>query len=261
MDYKYILFSIDQGIAHIAFNRPKEMNSLNLEIIEELMHAFSECEVNKNIRVAVLSGNDKVFSAGDDIKIMDMSRGKTKEEIVEIIKNKGYPILIKKIMSLNKPVISSVNGVCFGAGGELAMACDYVIASDKASFGQLYINLGLIGNTYLLPMHIGIKKALELIWTGKIIDAATALQLGMINKVVSESELTNETEKIARRFANGPTIAYGLAKKAVYGGATLGLDEGLSLMVSAQGALMKTEDHKEGVSAFLEKRKAVYKGE
>lgn len=261
MEYQYILFNVNQGIATITLNRPKEMNSLNLEIIQELGSAVDECATNKNIRVVVITGSGKVFSAGDDIKIMEMSKGKSEKEIADIIEQKGYPTFIKKIMALEKPVIASVNGICYGAGGEIAMACDYVIASEEASFGQLYINLGLIGNTYLLPRYVGVKKAIELIWTGKIIKAKEAQQLGMINTVVSAESMQDETMKIAKKLANGPTVAYGLAKKTVYESMTLNLEEGLRLMTASQGALMKTNDHKEGVTAFLERRKPVYNGD
>lgn len=261
MEYQYILFNVNQGVATITLNRPKEMNSLNLEIIQELGNAVDECARNKNIRVVVITGSGKVFSAGDDIKIMEMSKGKSEKEIADIIEQKGYPTFIKKIMALEKPVIASVNGICYGAGGEVAMACDYVIASEEASFGQLYINLGLIGNTYLLPRYVGVKKAIELIWTGKIIKAKEAQQLGMINTVVAAESLQDETMKIAKKLSNGPTAAYGLAKKTVYESMTLNLEEGLRLMTASQGVLMKTNDHKEGVTAFLERRKAVYNGD
>jgi enoyl-CoA hydratase/carnithine racemase len=260
MEYKNILFNVNQGIATITLNRPNEMNSLNLEMVQELGSAFDKCASDKSIRVVVITGIGKVFSAGDDIKIMNMSEGKSEQEIASIIEEKGYPTLIKKIMTLKKPVIARVNGICFGAGGEIAMACDYIIASEKAKFGQLYINLGLIGNTYLLPRHVGVKKAMELIWTGKIVEAQEALQLGMVNTVIAAELLQEETEKIAKKLSEGPTVAYGLAKKTMYESMTLNLEEGLHLMTVSQGVLMKTNDFNEGVAAFLEKRKAVYKG-
>lgn len=261
MDYDNILFEVNNGIGTITINRPKEMNSLNLETIQELSSAVDECEDSADVRVIVLTGSNNVFSAGDDIKIMNMARTKTEIEVSKLINEEGYPSLIRKMMSSVKPIIGSINGICYGAAGELALACDYVLASDKASFGQLYIKLGLIGNTFLLPKHVGIKKAIELIWTGEIIKAEDALNLGMLNKVVKEEELQAQTEKIAGKFAKGPTKAYGLAKKAVYEGFDLNIDSSLTLMTKMQGSLMKSKDHQEGVMAFLEKRKAVYKGE
>lgn len=261
MEYQNILFSVEEKIATITLNRPKEMNSLNLEIIEDLKNAIDECDNNKEIRVVVITGNGKVFSAGDDIKIMNMVRGKSEQEVADIIEKEGYPSLIKKIMSLKKPVIASINGICYGAAGELALACDYIIASEKASFGQLYINLGLIGNTYLLPRYVGAKKALDLIWTGKVIQADEALELGMVNKVVAAESLQEEVQKKAKKLSKGPTKAYGLAKKAVYESMSLNLEDGLRLMTDYQGTLMKSNDHKEGVTAFLEKRRAVYSGD
>lgn len=260
MDYKYILFYVEQGIATISLNRPEAMNSLNLEIIAEISSAVDVCSRDQNIRVVILTGVGKAFSAGDDIKIMGLSKNKTEEEIAEIIEHQGYPSIIKKIMKLKKPVIAKVNGICYGAGGELALACDYIIASKEASFGQMYVNVGLIGNTYLLPKHVGVKKALELIWTGKVISADEAMEIGMINKVSAVDMIDQETKKIAVKLSKGPTLAYGVAKESVYEGMNTDLEEGLKLMTKAQGILMKSNDHKEGVAAFMEKRKAEYKG-
>jgi len=261
MEYQNIIFSVKNKIATIKLNRPKEMNSLNLEIIKEMKNAIDKCKNNKTIRVVVITGSEKAFSAGDDIKIMNIAKEKSKDQISSIIEEEGYPSLIKKIMALEKPVIASVNGVCYGAAGELALACDYVIAAKKATFGQLYINLGLIGNTYLLPRYIGIKKAIEFIWSGRIIPSEEALKLGIVDKVVADDLLQDEVQKKAKKLSNGPTIAYGLAKKAVYESMSLNIEDGFKLMTNYQGILMKTKDHKEGVAAFLEKRKPIYKSE
>lgn len=261
MDYKYILFDEEQGIATISLNRPKAMNSLNLEIIEEISNAIELCSQEKRIRVVIITGEGKAFSAGDDIKIMELAKEKTKEEIAEIIEKHGYPMVIKKIMALKKPVIAKINGICYGAGGELALACDYIIASKEASFGQLYINLGLIGNTYLLPKHVGVKKALELLWTGEVISADEAMNLGMINKVSTFDKIDDDTKKLALKLSKGPTLAYGLAKESLYEGLHLDLEQGLKLMTKSQGILMKSQDHKEGAAAFMERRKAKYIGE
>jgi 2-(1,2-epoxy-1,2-dihydrophenyl)acetyl-CoA isomerase len=260
MGYQNINFQVEHGIATIELNRPRAMNSMNFEMVEEMLQAIDECAENENVRVVVVTGNGKVFSAGDDIKILDLVGEKSEEEISEAILQNAYPMFIKKIMSLPKPVIACVNGLCYGAGTDLALACDYVIASEEATFGHLYINLGLIGNTYLLPRNVGLKKALELIWTGRVFDGKEAYQMGLINAVVPAESLQEKTYKIAGKLAKGPTVAYGMAKKAMYESLNTDLDDGLKLMASAQASLFKTKDHKEGVKAFLEKRKPEFTG-
>ncbi len=159
MEYQYILFQVDKGIATITLNRPKEMNCINFEMVEEIAAAVDCCEKDEQIRAVVVTGASQMFSAGDDIKMMELAKTLSATEVAQTIDNKAYPAVIKRFMALPKPVIACVDGICFGAGGELALACDYVIASDQASFGQLYINLGLIGNTYLLPKAVGVTQS------------------------------------------------------------------------------------------------------
>ncbi|PKN05212.1 MAG: 2-(1,2-epoxy-1,2-dihydrophenyl)acetyl-CoA isomerase [Deltaproteobacteria bacterium HGW-Deltaproteobacteria-9] len=260
MDYQYTLFQVDKGIATITLNRPKEMNCINFGMVEEVADAVDRCEKDGQIRAVVVTGANQMFSAGDDIKMMELAATMSGPEVAQTIESKAYPVVMKRFMALPKPVIACVNGICFGAGGELALACDYVIASDQASFGQLYINLGLIGNTYLLPQAVGARKALELIWTGKIINAEEALRLGMINKVVPAASLEEETAKLAYRMAQGPTLAYGYAKKVLRGSLNMEMDEAIKLMTDAQGKLMKTNDHREGVQAFTQRRKPAFTG-
>lgn len=260
MSYEYILFEVQNRIATITLNRPEQLNSLNLEIIEEMARALEECEKRRDIRVVVVTGAGPAFSAGDDIKIMSLAREMTAPQIAEFIERKAYIRVVKQLLGLPKPVIACVNGACLGAGGEMALACDCIIASNQASFGQLYVNVGLIGNTYLLPRAVGVKKALELIWSGQVISAEEAYQLGMISKVVVAANLLETTYNLARNLAQGPTLAMGLAKKAVYQGLSLDLDQGLGLMCQFQGELMKSEDHREGVKAFIEKRKPEFTG-
>jgi 2-(1,2-epoxy-1,2-dihydrophenyl)acetyl-CoA isomerase len=261
MDFQFIRFNALQGIATIMLNRSREMNRLNLEMIKEMNAALELCRDDRSIRVLIITGGNRIFSAGDDLEIMEMMQEKSEAEIAAILAGEGYPSLIKKIIALPKPVIASVSGMCYGSGGEIALACDYVIASHKARFGQLSVHLGLLGNTYLLPRQIGVKKALELICTGKIITAEEAYQMGMINDVVSNGGLLEETQRMAQQLALGPTLAYGMAKKAVYDGGGMNVLDGLDLMCKLQGTLMKSRDHIEGRQAFLEKREPNFKGE
>lgn len=260
MPYEFMTYQVEGGVATITMNRPKEMNSLNLEIIAEMCAAVDAAGADEAVRVLVITGAGKAFSAGDDIKIMGMAARMTPDEIAGTIDTKGYPALLRKLMALPKPVIAAVNGACYGAGGELALACDCTIAAQEATFGQLYVNLGLMGNTWLLPRQVGVKKALELIWSGRVIGAEEALSLGIADQVVPGAELAEAVAKYAGRLAKGPTLAYGKAKLAVRRGMELDLDEGLKLMTALQAPLMKSADHAEGVRAFMEKRRPVYTG-
>jgi len=260
MEFKYIIFEVEQGIATLTMNRSKE-NSLNFAMLEEMVQAIDYCASNSQVRVLVLTGAGDVFSTGYDVEVVNMAREMPPEEAGEMLAEQGCGRLIKKLMYLPKPIIACVNGACHGAGGEIAMACDYILASNKASFGQLYINIGLIGNSYLLPRLVGTRKALELIWTGKIISAEEAYQIGMVNSVVVAGLLVESTYKLARSFAQGPTLAMGMAKKAVYQSAHMDLDKGLKLIYQLQTELMKSKDHQEGIAAYFEKRKPVFCGE
>lgn len=260
MDFKYIMLEVEQGIATLTMNRSQE-NSINFAMLEEMVQAIELCASSPKVRVVVVTGANEVFSVGYDLEIVNMAREMPPAEAAEMIAEQGCARLIKKLMSMPKPVIACVNGACHGAGGEIAMACDYILASNKASFGQLYINIGLIGNSYLLPRLVGPRKALELIWTGKIISAEEAYQIGIVNSVVVAGLLVESTYKLARSFSQGPTLAMGMAKRAVYQSAHMDLDKGLKLVHQLQTELMKSKDHQEGVAAYFEKRKPVFCGE
>ena len=260
MDFEHIALDIAQHIATITLNRPLQMNSLDLETIQECVDVIDICGSRQEVRVVVLTGAGEAFSSGVDIKSMGIADDMSAQEIAEVIEERGYTLIIEKLMSLPKPIIASVNGICLGAGTEIALACDYIVASNKATFGQLYVNVGLIGSTYLLPRVVGLKRALELIWSGKLISAEEAYQMGMVNQVVLADTLIECTYKVARTFAKGPTMAMGMAKKAVYESLNMDLDQGIHVMCRIQGELMKSHDHHEGVAAFLEKRKPHFTG-
>jgi len=260
MQFECITLDITKDIATITLNRPLQMNSLDLDTVQECVNAIDICAGREEVRVVVLTGAGEAFSSGVDIKSLRVATGMSAREIAEAIEERGYPLIIEKLMALPKPVIASVNGICLGAGTEIALACDYVIASNKASFGQLFVNLGLIGNTYLLPRVVGLKRALELIWSGKLISAEEAYQMGMVNQVVLADTLIECTYKVARTLAKGPTMAMGMAKKAVYEALNMDLTQGIHAMCMMQGEFMKSQDHREGVAAFLEKRKPHFTG-
>ncbi len=261
MEFKYILFEVDQGVCTITLNRPDQMNSINPDVIRDLVAAIDQCVNSKDIKVVILAGAGKAFSAGDDIKVMETMEGYTAPEIANIIETQGYPIFVKRLINMQKPVIACVNGLCYGAAGEIALACDYIIASNKASFGQLYIKVATMGNTYLLPRIVGARRALELLWTGRIISVEEALLLGIVDEIVEADALNEKVKTMALKLAAGPTVAIGLAKRAVYRSMNMDLEPGLRLMCEIQGELAKTRDNKEGYTAFVEKRKPNFIGE
>lgn len=260
MNFRNILFEVEQGIATLTLNRPPE-NSLNFAMLEEMVQAIDFCSSSPKVRTVVLTGANEAFSSGYDLELINMVRELPTEEAAELIEKQGCSRVMKKLMHMPKPVIACVNGICYGAGGELAMACDYILASNKASFSQLYINFGLMGNSYLLPRLVGTRKALELIWNGKVISAEEAYQIGIVNSVVVAGLLIESTYKLARSFAQGPTMAMGAAKKAVYQGAHMDLDSGLKLVNQLQTELMKSNDHQEGIAAYMEKRRPAFSGQ
>ncbi len=259
MDYENIKITRDNGIGWITINRPDKLNALNRKTIQELNAAFAGMEKESSIRVVILTGaGEKAFVAGADIKelsALDEKQGR--EYVLE-----GQE-LTKMIENLNKPVIAAINGFALGGGTELALCCHIRIASKNARMGQPEVKLGLIpgfGGTQRLPRLVGKGMALELILSGNVIDADEALRIGLVNRVVESNELMSSCQKLAAgMIANGPA-AIAKAIKAVNHGLDKTLPEGLILEAELFGECCGTQDSKEGTQAFLEKRKADFKG-
>ncbi len=258
MAYKNLLYSKEDGIGIVTINRPEVLNALNTEVLVELYEAFNEIEKDPEVRVAILTGaGGKAFAAGADIADMQPKNS------VEIIK---FQTPVRRagdfIYNLSKPVIAAINGYCFGGGCELAMCCDLRIASDKSKFGQPEINLGLIpgaGGTQRLTRLVGMTKTKELVFLGDSIDASTALSIGLINKVVPSESVMEEAKAMARKLLSKSSIALFYAKKSINGGADSGLPTALDLEDRCFASCFATQDQKEGMKAFLEKRKPVFK--
>jgi len=183
----------------------------------------------------------------------------TASEIEDYVR-RGYVRLVKALRELRKPVIASINGYALGAGFDLALACDFRIASENSRFGMPYVLRGLVGGTALLPRYVGIGKATELLFTGEVIDAKEAERLGLVNKVVKAEELEKATEELANKLARAATMAIGLTKRALEQGLSAGLDRALEYQIYASMLSMQTEDAREGVLAFIEKREPKFKG-
>jgi enoyl-CoA hydratase len=256
--YETILVERRGSVAIITINRPEKRNALNIQSRAEGAAVLDELRADESVRVVVFTGaGDKAFIAGADIaEFADRTAITQREVMLE----RG---LFNAIDTFPKPVIAMVNGYCLGGGCELALACDVRIASDKASFGQPEINLGIIpggGGTQRLTRLVGEGKAMELILTGAIIDAQTAFNLGLVNHVVPAEQLEAKTMEIANRIAEKSPIALRLAKEAIKLASRSNLDEGLRREVDLFALSFSSADKDEGVKAFLEKRKPEFKG-
>ncbi len=258
MTYKTLLYKKKDGIATVTLNRPDKLNALNSTVYQELYDAFEAMENDEEVRAVILTGSgEKAFAAGSDVvEMQNMGPLEVQRFLATIRKTSDF------IYNLTKPTIAAIHGYALGGGCELSLCCDLRLCSEKARFGQPEINLGLIpgaSGTQRLPRLIGAAKAKELIFMGDMIDAATALNLGLVNKVVPSEKLMEEAMAWATKLAgkSGPVLA--MAKMAINTGLETDLASGLSMETKCDALCFATEDRKEGMDAFLEKRKAVFK--
>ena len=255
-----ILIKIENQVAYITLNRPEVFNSFNREMALSLQSILDECEHNNEVRSIVITGNGKAFCAGQDLK--EVTSPELNPGFKKILEEHYNPI-ITRIRAINKPIIGAVNGVAAGAGANIALSCDLVIASDKASFIQAFSKIGLIpdsGGTFFLPRLIGFQKATALMMLGDKVSAEEAEELGMIFKVISSESFNEEVEKLAVKLANMPTKALGFIKELLNKSITSTLEEQLELEGKLQIEAAQSEDYSEGVQAFMEKRKPIFKG-
>ena len=259
MEFKYIIYEKSEGIATITLNRPEALNAFSKEVVNEVLQALEDVKTDGNVRVVVLTGvGEKAFSAGADIKEM---KGFT------ALKARALSLMGEKLCSalenLEKPVVAAINGYALGGGLEVAMSCDLRIASERARMGQTEINIGLIpgwGGTQRLTRLIGRTKEKELVFTGKMIDAKTAEQLGIVNMVFPAEGFREKVRQFAKELAAKAPVALRVAKALINKGADMSLDSAIALEREGFGVVGSTEDLQEGVSAFTEKRKPTFKG-
>jgi enoyl-CoA hydratase len=259
MSYENIIFEVTGGIAIITFNRPKALNALNQALFMEFSDALDKIAGDQEIRVLILTGaGGKAFVAGADItELAQLSPLRTKA-----LSERGHTILLK-LEALPQPVIAAVNGFALGGGSEIALACDFIYASDTAQFGLPEINLGLIpgyGGTQRLPRLIGKGMAKEMIFTGKMISAAEAKEIGLVNRVCAPEALMEAVMKTAKVIAGKGRVPLRAAKQAINDGCNADLKTGISVEVNHFAMTMNSGDAQEGMSAFLEKRKAQFNG-
>ena len=256
-----ILFSKKDGIASIALNRPKAFNSFNREMALAFQDALDDCQADQNVRVVVITGEGKAFCAGQDLK--EVTDEKLNPGFKKIL-DEHYGPIISKIRALEKPVVAAVNGVAAGAGANIALACDLVIAHEKALFIQAFSAIGLIpdsGGTFFLPRLVGFQKATALAMLGEKISANQAEELGLIYKALEEGEYEEYVNRISSRLAQMPTKALALTKQAFNASLSNNLEQQLALESKLQIEASETKDYHEGVSAFVEKRQPNFKGE
>lgn len=255
--FETIKYEVKDGIAYVTINRPKAMNALNTQVLDELYAAFGQFEVDDAARAAIVTGEGKAFVAGADIAQMrDMNAVQGRAMAA-----KGHKVM-NYMEAIEKPIIAAVNGFALGGGCELSMACDFRIASEKAKFGQPEVNLGIIpgfGGSQRLPRLVGKGMGKYLIMTADMIDAQEAYRIGLVEKVVAPEELIPTCEEIAKKIMSKAPIAISLAKSLVTNGYDQDLKTATSLEVEAFGVTFGSEDQTEGMTAFLEKRAAEFK--
>ncbi|ELK41976.1 enoyl-CoA hydratase-related protein [Brevibacillus agri] len=256
--YETILYEVAEGVAVMTLNRPDKFNAFTEVMHKEIVAALKEAQKDDAVRCILLTGAGRAFNAGQDL-------GEVSGEDIDFggFLRKRYNPMILQLQKTEKPIVAAVNGVAAGAGMSLALACDIRLASEKASFVNAFVSIGLVpdsGGCYFLPRIVGIGKALELAMTGEKVSAEEALRIGLVNKVYPAERFMEEAVAYARKLAALPTRGIGLIKRTMYKGLEMGLEETLDYEAYAQEVAGSTADHKEGVAAFMEKRAPRFTG-
>jgi 2-(1,2-epoxy-1,2-dihydrophenyl)acetyl-CoA isomerase len=262
-DYKNLIYEVKDAIATLTLNRPERLNALGGTLRDDFYDAVLRASQDVDVRAIVVTGAGKGFCAGGDVKAMnEVKEGRAERPLTD----KVAPLRDRVLLAMRdapQPVIAAVNGAAAGAGMNLALGCDIRLASTSAKFTQAFVKRGLHpdwGGTYFLPRVVGMAKACELIFTGDLIDAQEALRLGVVSAVYPPEELMPAAYALARKIAAGPPIAIRLAKRALYHSLDVDLRAALEFETFAQNIASETEDAREGIRAFVEKRPAVFKG-
>ena len=262
MTYENILFDINEGIAQLTLNRPDKLNSFTQAMHEEVRHALARVNADPSVRVFVLTGAGRGFCAGQDLSDRAVEPGSKGVDLGESVE-KNYAPLVLALRALPMPVICAVNGVAAGAGANLALACDIVLAAKSASFVEVFCKLGLIpdtGGTYFLPRLIGSARAMGLAMLGEKLTAERAESWGLIWKCVPDDELAQQTAAMARHFASAPTKGLAFTKQALYASGSNTLPQQLALECGMMSELGNSADYREGVAAFMAKRAPQFVG-
>ena len=262
MEYNHIKYHVDQNVGMITLNRPDVLNSFNRPMAKEAQDALARCRDEESVRAILITGEGKGFSAGQDLAEAIPPDGSPAPEISDIVRESYYPI-VKLIRTIEKPVVAGVNGVAAGAGANIALACDFVIASESALFIQAFCKIGLIpdsGGTFYLPRLVGMPRATAMMMLGEKVSAQEALNMGMIYKVLPDATFREEALKFVRYLAKQATRGLGLTKRALNKSFENDLETQLKLEEELQNQAGQSQDYQEGVKAFLEKRKPNFRG-
>ena len=260
MNYKALTFELSNRIATITLNRPDRLNAINEEMRDDFNRLFIELQTNDQIGVVIITGTGRAFSAGGDIEYFEREWNTAKFRL----ENQRLTQFFDELELIEKPVLAAINGPCTGAGLQITLSCDIRIASEQARFGFRENNIGLIpgaGGCSRLVKLIGYGKAKELIFTGEMVSAEEAERIGLVNRVVPHDELMHYTRAMAEHLLTRAPEALGLAKRVLWHSVNSDFATGRTLEVLAQSVLIKTKDHKEGISAFRKKRKPEFTGE
>jgi len=258
-DYETLRLEKEKGVLWIYLNRPDKLNVFNMKMLKELSDAMDRVEEDEEVKCVVITGEgERAFCAGADLGLLSKLDPRGALKLSEIGQR-----LMRKIERLRVPVIAAINGYALGGGFELALACDFRIAAENSQLGNPEVKLGIIpgwGATQRLARIIGLSKAMEFLMLGDSVPASKALDMGLVHKVVPQEKLREEVMSLAERIAEGPTIAQGLIKRVLIFGSQVPIDEGLELEKHAFGFVFSTEDAREGILAFLSKKKPEFKG-
>jgi 2-(1,2-epoxy-1,2-dihydrophenyl)acetyl-CoA isomerase len=260
MGYETLIVERSGPLATITMNRPQARNAIDLTMRQELVAALDEVEADAAARVLILTGAGEHFCAGGDVKSMKARRSTAAEGRARV---QMLNAMVLRLVDFPRPTIAMVDGFAVGAGTNLALCCDLVVASERAKFGELFNKIGLApdgGGTWLLSRLVGLARAKELIFTGDVFDAAEALRIGLVNRVVAPAELRAVTRALAEKIAAGPPAVQRLAKHMVNRAATTDLATALDLEAYSQGLAIAGDDHQEGLAAFFEKRPPRFTG-
>jgi 2-(1,2-epoxy-1,2-dihydrophenyl)acetyl-CoA isomerase len=255
-----VLHSTAGGVRTLTLNRPEALNAFTVEMKEALLAALKDAARDKSVRVVILTGAGRAFSAGQDLK---ERQGPNVNDLGTELRTRYNPIILA-MRRLEKPIIGAINGVAAGAGISVAMACDILIASDRATFIEAFSRVGLVpdtGSSWFLPRLVGPARAAEMFFTADPVDAATAERIGLVNRVVQSDKLMDEANALATRLAQAAPIALALAKRALNRALESGLEEALEFEAQLQSIAGRSADHREGVAAFVEKRQPKFEGE
>ena len=261
MAYRFILFEVSQGVARITLNRPDVLNSIHTGMSDEIQEALGQAAREREIRAVLLTGTGRGFCAGQDLD--EVRPGGTVSDFAAHAR-KAYTPIVRGLRALEKPVVCAVNGVAAGAGANLALACDLVLAAEEASFVQVFAKIGLVpdtGGSFFLPRLVGMARATALAMLAEKITAAQAVEIGLIYRACPAASLDEEASKLALHLATQPTLGLGLTKRLLNAAWVNDLETQLELEAECQGAAGRSADYAEGVAAFLAKRKPVFTGQ